>query len=219
MSKQDKSNHSYKKKMKRRKSIKSERSITGDHNESSSNSSMNSGVAYAMFSLQNQEAIRNQLPADASVDMIAQSIEHRWRNLTQEERLRWEYSPPASTINNSDELKPPSPSKQKPKRPLSAYFYFAKEMRPKIKLQYPNLGGNDVTKEIGIMWSRLDLTQKQPYVYLEQEAKDEYDKAMEEWKESLLGNNMDSTESSFENGNNEEANDDSKLPAKFVAPK
>lgn len=148
-----------------------------------------SGVAYAMFSLKNQETIRNQMSPNTSVDSIAKAIEQRWSMLSEEEKQRWGLAMSSSSSNSEDSIPSKTSATSKPKRPLSAYFYFEKEMRPKIKSDFPTLGGNDVTKKIAILWRGLHEKEKLPYINYETEAKSTYDEAMIQWKETFLLNN------------------------------
>jgi hypothetical protein len=170
----------------------------------STSKSATSGAAYAMFSLKNQQTIRNQLPPNTSVDSVAKAIEQRWSNLSEEEKQRWGLAMSSSSSNSEDSIPHKTCALSKPKRPLSAYFYFEKEMRPKIKSDFPTLGGNDVTKEIAILWRGLHEKEKLPYINKEIEAKSTYDEAMDQWKEALLlGNTSKALEFSSRRGTTE----------------
>jgi len=70
----------------------------------------------------------------------------------------------------------------KPKRPMSAYLFFAQEMRPKIKRLNPAYPGIAVTRELGRIWSRLDFFAKLKYKQLEFDARKNYIKQMMKWK-------------------------------------
>jgi hypothetical protein len=192
-------------KMKRRKKEDNNESTSTEEETESAADSKTCGVAYAIFSLQNQEIIRNELPPNASIDLIAKTIEQRWSGLLIEERQHWERLARqrwerASHSTNSTS----SEDTSKPKRPLSAYFYYAKEMRPKIKSQYPTLGGNDVTKQIGFLWSQLDINERQPYIVHEARAKSAYDEALSQWKSSLLAKAPENGESAKNNVTSDE---------------
>ncbi|CAF2551331.1 unnamed protein product [Rotaria sp. Silwood2] len=70
-----------------------------------------------------------------------------------------------------------------PKRPLSGYFLFARDERPKIKLTQPNVAitgkkNREVMKVIGQRWSNLDVDLKKQYVKLAAEEKIRYDQEM-----------------------------------------
>ncbi len=73
--------------------------------------------------------------------------------------------------------------KQKIKRPLLAYAYFEKEMRPLLKAQFPRLGGNVITQKIGQTWSYMAERDKQKYWLLERKGRAAYEEAMLEERE------------------------------------
>ena len=66
----------------------------------------------------------------------------------------------------------------KPKRPMTAWGLFAKHRRPVLVLEQPNLEGNELTRLLGVEWSKLAPVERQPY----NEAAEQLRKA---YKESL----------------------------------
>jgi len=63
----------------------------------------------------------------------------------------------------------------KPKRPLSAYFLFAGEKRPEVKVAQPELSNTQIVKKLGEMWRALPDAAKKPYQDSAAKAKAEYD--------------------------------------------
>ena len=51
----------------------------------------------------------------------------------------------------------------KAKKPLSGYMLFAKEMRPKLKEESPDLSFGEVGKELGARWRALSDDEKAKY--------------------------------------------------------
>ena len=51
----------------------------------------------------------------------------------------------------------------KPKRPLSNYMLFAKDIRPKLKKEHPTMSVVDTMVMIGKKWSALTQAQKDAY--------------------------------------------------------
>lgn len=51
----------------------------------------------------------------------------------------------------------------KAKKPLSGYMLFAKEMRPKLKEESPDLTFGEVGKELGARWRALSDDEKAKY--------------------------------------------------------
>ncbi len=70
----------------------------------------------------------------------------------------------------------------KPKRPMTAYLFFAQEMRPKIKSLHPEYTGLTVTKELGKLWAGLSVMLKLKYKQLEETARNAYLREVREWQ-------------------------------------
>jgi hypothetical protein len=66
---------------------------------------------------------------------------------------------------------------------MTAYLFFAQEMRPKIKQLHPEYPGITVTKEIGVMWQNMSVYAKLNYKRLEIEARKEYMTSLKKWKD------------------------------------
>ena len=74
-----------------------------------------------------------------------------------------------------------------PKRPLSAYFYFCKDARPKLKAKHPEIKLVDFSKLLGKIWSGLSEEEKTPYRILQEKDRERYDEEMELYQqESIL---------------------------------
>ncbi|XP_014232855.1 FACT complex subunit Ssrp1 [Trichogramma pretiosum] len=68
----------------------------------------------------------------------------------------------------------------KPKRPLSAYMIYMNSVRDEIKAKYPDKSMIEITKKGGEMWK--ELKDKSKWEEKAKEAKEDYLKAMEEYK-------------------------------------
>ncbi|KAG8986007.1 Non-histone chromosomal protein 6 [Tulasnella sp. 427] len=66
--------------------------------------------------------------------------------------------------------KAPAKDKGGPKRPLSAFMYFCKDWRDRVKAENPEASFGEVGKLLGAKWKELDESEKTSY--LEQAAKD-----------------------------------------------
>ncbi|CAF3712203.1 unnamed protein product [Rotaria sordida] len=82
----------------------------------------------------------------------------------------------------------PRASKQKdpnaPKRPLSAFFIFSQDERPKIKLQNASLSVADVAKVIGEKWRAAPDDLKRKYEKAAKEAKERYEIELQAYKKT-----------------------------------
>ena len=69
-----------------------------------------------------------------------------------------------------------------PKRPLTAYFLWAKDNRESFKQQYPGAKVTEIAKYMGAEWKTLSASQKQPYVQKAEAAKKQYGQKAEQFK-------------------------------------
>ncbi|CAF1575773.1 unnamed protein product [Rotaria magnacalcarata] len=69
-----------------------------------------------------------------------------------------------------------------PKRPLSTFFLFSQDERPKIKKDNPSLSVADVAKLIGERWRSITEDKKRHYEERARAEKERYDKAVAEYK-------------------------------------
>ena len=62
-----------------------------------------------------------------------------------------------------------------PKRPMSSFFLFGKEERPRVMAQLGNISVGEVGKELGRRWAVLDKDRKGRYDTIHMEAKVRYE--------------------------------------------
>ena len=73
-----------------------------------------------------------------------------------------------------------------PKRPQTAFFIFSAEHREQVKKELPEGSRvGDIAKRLGVMWGELDADKKKEYQDQADDAKAEYEKAMEEYNSSV----------------------------------
>ncbi len=75
---------------------------------------------------------------------------------------------------------------RKPKRPITAYLFFAQQMRPKIKEKNPEMKGLDITRKVGVSWNETSMAEKEPYLKLEADSRKEYKEAMMTWRKNQI---------------------------------
>jgi len=71
-----------------------------------------------------------------------------------------------------------------PKKPLSAYFCFMSDRRPKLKAEQPDLDHKDVLKVMGKEWGQLTDKDKEKFTALALKDKQRYIKQMEDYTPS-----------------------------------
>ena len=71
-----------------------------------------------------------------------------------------------------------------PKKPLTAYAIFVKKTRKEyIDVRGESKDNNDMMKELGRIWSNLDLTEKKYYEIVASEDKIRYERELKEFEE------------------------------------
>jgi len=103
----------------------------------------------------------------------------RYKKLSDKDKVRYEkemesYTPPETTEEETTSKRKPKKERTGPKRPLSSYMYFCKEERDRIKEDYPDMKGPDVTKELGVRWKKLSDDDKVPFEELANVDKERY---------------------------------------------
>lgn len=69
-----------------------------------------------------------------------------------------------------------------PKRPLSTFFLFSQDERPKIKKDNPSLSVADIAKVIGERWRSIGDDKKRQYEERARQEKERYDREITEYK-------------------------------------
>jgi len=65
-----------------------------------------------------------------------------------------------------------------PKRPTSAYFYYAGDVRPGIREENPDMKITEVMSQIGAQWRELSDEDKKPYEEQAAQDRKRYEKEM-----------------------------------------
>ena len=99
---------------------------------------------------------------------FTKDISERWREMSVREKRRFQtladedkkrYDQQMGTYRAAvDERK-----KSQPKRPLSAYFWFIKDERPKVCEEMPDASVTEVAKELGRRWTKCTSTERAKY--------------------------------------------------------
>jgi len=115
--------------------------------------------------------------------------------LSEQDRRRHEnemssYIPPPRRVgdSDSDDEGPKRKKKKKkdpnaPKRPITAYFFFAGDVRPDIRKDKPDLPITEVATLIGQKWRELTSDDKKPYEAQASKDKIRYENEMERYNQ------------------------------------
>merc|ERR1711935_1118602 len=140
-------------------------------------------------------------PADVKATNVMSEIAVQWKNLTEVKRVKFNklaakakatHSKAMEVYNEKKkkgltEAKPKSKKdKTKPKRAMSAYLYFGKEARPKVKTDLTDNGVapkvTAVMTELAVRWAKCPAGKRKKYQALAAKAKEQYDKDIQTWK-------------------------------------
>lgn len=73
----------------------------------------------------------------------------------------------------TEEEKKKVAKKDKPKRAMSAYLFFAKKTRPSVRDQNPDFKFGDITKAVATAWKELPEEEKKEYQEMARVAKEQ----------------------------------------------
>nr|XP_054773922.1 transcription factor A, mitochondrial-like [Lytechinus pictus] len=79
----------------------------------------------------------------------------------------------------------------KPKRPLTTFFLFSTEQRPKLTAMEPNLSVTDLSKKIAAMWKDLSDDEKEVYRLEFESRREKYMEEMEEYRSRLTDEQLE----------------------------
>lgn len=71
-----------------------------------------------------------------------------------------------------------------PKRPLSTFFLFSQDERPKIKKDNPSLSVADIAKMIGERWRGIGEDKKRHYEERARQEKERYEREIATYKQN-----------------------------------
>lgn len=153
--------------------------------------------AYAFFVQTCREEHKKQHPEEnVQFAEFSRQCADRWKTMSEKEKQRFHdlagkdkerydiemqgYVPPPGSGRRAKrargrKMKDPN----KPKRALSAFFYYANEERPKVRSLNPDFSVGEVAKELGRQWNEMSETEKAPYEKQAEEDRARYDREMQ----------------------------------------
>ncbi|CAL4137322.1 unnamed protein product [Meganyctiphanes norvegica] len=160
-------------------------------------------TSYAFF-VQTCRDEHKKLHPDENVQFaeFSRQCSERWKTMSDKEKNKFHemadndkvrhdkemanWTPPPGETKGRRARRPRGAKKEKdpnkPKRALSAFFYYANVERPKVRAANPDFSVGEVAKELGRQWNELTSDVKAPF---EKEASDDrarYDEAMKAYK-------------------------------------
>ncbi|GKY95720.1 hypothetical protein MPSEU_000532800 [Mayamaea pseudoterrestris] len=149
--------------------------------------------SYICFFIAKQAGIKQELGESATVAEISRQSAILWKRLSETERKHWEematkdkerYNIEKATYTGPWQVSTKRAKKDPsaPKRPMSAFLYFAQEHRSQIKHAHPDTKNTDISKQLGEMWRSLTEAVRKPYIDQERTAREQYKIDINEWR-------------------------------------
>lgn len=109
-------------------------------------------------------------------------MSERDRKRHENEMRNYQPPPPSYDSDSDDEGATRKKKKKKdpnaPKRPITAYFFFASDVRPQIRKENPDLAITEIASLIGQQWRGLTSADKKEYEASASKDKERYDREM-----------------------------------------
>jgi len=149
-------------------------------------------TGYLLFCGDQRKKLENNTPKLSATD-ITKKLGELWKAVTEKEKKKYEelskkdkeryenemkdYVPPESDGEEETDKKTRKVKKERtgPKRPKSSYLYFCDKMREVVKQDNPEMGGKEITIELGARWKALTEDDKAPYIALQATDKERYE--------------------------------------------
>lgn len=157
-------------------------------------------TAYACFVKTCREE-HKKLHPDENVQFgeFAAQCSQRWKTMSEKEKEKFQEMASDDRERFQEQMKDLGPNAitprrrrrrgskkerdpNKPKRALSAFFYYAKDERPNVRSINPDFSVGEVAKELGRKWNELTEEQKSPYEKSAEEDRARYDKEMKVYR-------------------------------------
>jgi len=135
-------------------------------------------TGYIIYCQKEREALKAKHPEMSAKDLTRQlganwnalsdKQKKKYNDQSAEDKKRYEaqmadYTPPEDSETPASKKRARKEKNGGVKGVLSAYMFFCKDQREKVKKDCPDLTTKDITKELGIRWKALTDKQKVPY--------------------------------------------------------
>lgn len=149
--------------------------------------------AYTFFVQKCRDEHRKANPNEnANFSEFSKKCAEKWKTMTESEKSKFAAQAEIDKQRFEREMAAYQPGEKRgkkrkkdplaPKRPLSAFFHYCKEERPKLKALNPSLSVGDIAKELGERWNHTAPGDKLIYEEAAQRDKERYEKEMTEFK-------------------------------------
>uniref|UniRef100_A0A7S2K4A5 HMG box domain-containing protein n=2 Tax=Leptocylindrus danicus TaxID=163516 RepID=A0A7S2K4A5_9STRA len=158
-------------------------------------------TAYIHFSMAKMAELKAQSrtttasSGDDKATSMAKVVSECWKTMSLAERTKWNAIAERDKVRYNVEKslytgpwKVPKAEKRKagnqsaPKKPMTAFLFFANEERPRIKRGNPEMKNMEVSKRLGEMWKSMSLNDRKPFETKYKEALSVYRDAIGKWR-------------------------------------
>jgi hypothetical protein len=150
--------------------------------------------SYILFCSDNRASVKEEFP-DYNPSQIVSELGSKWKKSSEETKKNYtkkakkdkeryikefeDYTP--SEGFEKPEVKAPKKDPKSPKRGTTAYIYFCKDKRPKLKDANPEMKGKEITTELSSMWKNISDRKRVKYTDLATEDKKRYTDELKEY--------------------------------------
>ncbi|CAF1443743.1 unnamed protein product [Adineta steineri] len=149
--------------------------------------------AYTFFVQKCRDEHRKAYPNEnANFSEFSKKCAEKWKTMTESDKTKFAAQAEADKQRFEREMAVYQPGEKRtkkkkkdplaPKRPLSAFFHYCKEERPKLKALNASLSVGEIAKELGDRWNHTAPEGKLTYEESAQRDKERYEKEMTEFK-------------------------------------
>lgn len=154
-------------------------------------------TAYAYFVKTCREEHQKKHPNENVVFAeFSKKCAERWKSMNDKEKKRFQSMAEDDKKRYDKEMKnyvPPKNAKKRkrtkdpnaPKRALSAFFWFCKDERPKVRAEQPDSSVSEIAKELGKRWGLVTAEGKKKYEASANRDKARYEKESTAYKKKV----------------------------------
>lgn len=126
--------------------------------------------SYICFYMAKQDEIKILLGRGATIKDVSKRCSELWKRLPMKEKAYWEFIATTDGKYNA------------PKRPVSAFLYFAEEKREQLRKVNPTMKSTQLSKLLGDMWRRSSQREKKVYQDREAHQREHYRIAIAQYR-------------------------------------
>lgn len=166
--------------------------------------------AYAWFVKDRQGSVEVPLPKDGNKKAIlaerSKVLSVMWKDMDDEDKTEY-YAKAAidkkrhdkeMTVYKAQQVADGEPKKgkkpkdkTKPKKNLTAFFFFSNKVRPTLKKEHPDLKVGPLAKLLGQQWGRMDEKDRAPFMRDAMKDKERYEFEMDLWRKGQFSREGD----------------------------